>query len=336
MVDTIYPANAVSGAPSYSGRMLRQSGSAAFGGATSARPLGARTGVRPGTSVTTVTATATVWTCGPFAGVADAEPAAEAGAYTFAFDAAATGAVTAADATNPRVDIVYVQVDDPSESDGSTVPAATRKYLAGTAAASPVAPATPARSFVVARINVPVSGGGSPTVTWVAPYAVAAGGILPVWSLAERDALTVRAGLRVYRLDLNLTEVYNGSAWTGATASFTPVWVAGTQVALASGTAGRWTQVGKLVTYQFYVRCGTVNTTGTWTLSLPVAAAFVGQIPTLGTVGVNTAGGYNSAQAALISGGVTMRFLMPGSTNYLVTAPAVNNEIFGSITYEAV
>lgn len=190
MVDVLYPVNSVNGAPEYSGRMLRQSQSVFLAGATAARPLGARSGVRPGTSLATVTATSTQWTCGPFAGVADVEAAAEAGPYEFAFDAAATGAITAADASNPRTDIIYVKVSDPSEGDGSTVPSVVRGYLAGTAAAVPTVPAAPARSFVVAQINVPKAGGGNPTVTWVAPYAVAAGAPLYVPTKAALDAIT--------------------------------------------------------------------------------------------------------------------------------------------------
>lgn len=60
----------------------------------------------------------------------------------FAIDAVASIAVTAADATNPRIDIVYV----------SSVGAIT--YLAGTAAASPAAPATPAGGQKIREINV--------------------------------------------------------------------------------------------------------------------------------------------------------------------------------------
>lgn len=189
MVDRIGPVDAASGAPQFSGRWERQVRSPYLGGATAVRPLGARSGVRPGTSTTTVSATSTTWSCGSFAGVIDGEPAAEAGAYTFAFDAAASGTLTAANASNPRVDIVYVQVDDPSESDGTSVPAVRRGYLAGVAAATPVAPAAPARSFVVAQINVPVAGGGNPTVTWVAPYAVAAGGVLLLGAADSPQAL---------------------------------------------------------------------------------------------------------------------------------------------------
>jgi hypothetical protein len=169
-------ADAVGGAPSYVGRALRQLFSVFLGGATATRPLGATSGVRPGTPATIVTATSTTWTVTPFAGVIDLEAAAIAGPYEFAFDTNQSGVITAAGGT-ARVDILFVRVNDGSEGDGTLVaPFIEIGYLAGTA----VAPATPARSFVLAQINVPASGGGAPTVTWLAPYAVAAGGIQPV------------------------------------------------------------------------------------------------------------------------------------------------------------
>ncbi len=221
MVDTIWPVNAVAGSPAYSGRMLRQTLSPLVGGASASRPLGARTGVRPGTSTTTVTATSTTWSCGPFAGVADLETASEAGPYPFAFDAVATGSVTAANASYARVDIIYVQISDPAESDGSSVPSVVRGYLAGTASASPVAPTPPARSFVIANINVPVSGGGSPSVTWVAPTTVSAGGILPVGTLAQLNAISgVTGQYAAVTSDSTVTNrglyFWNGTAWTVA------------------------------------------------------------------------------------------------------------------------
>lgn len=220
MVDTIHPANAVTGAPSYSGRMLRQVGSAMKAGATAARPLGGRSGVRPGTDPATVTATSSVWTCKPFAGVADAQTAAEAGPYEFAFDANATGAVTAAHATLARTDIIQVRVDDPAESDGSSVPVAVRTYKAGTAG-SGVAATPDARCFVVANINVPASGGGSPTVTWVAPYAVAAGAILPVLTRAALPASGDYIGMYAdvfadSTVGLNGLYRWSGTSWLAA------------------------------------------------------------------------------------------------------------------------
>lgn len=205
MTITVWPVDAVSGAPSYTGRMLRQTNTVAFAGATSARPLGARSGVRPGTPSTTVTTTSTTFTINPHAGLLDLETALQASAYAYSIDAALSGSVTAANVSNPRIDIIYLQLNDPAESDGSSTPGLSgTNYLAGTAAGSPSPPATPARAMVLAQINVPTSGGGSPTVTWVAPTCVAAGGILPVRSAAEETALSLYPGKAWFRTDLGV------------------------------------------------------------------------------------------------------------------------------------
>ena len=176
MVNTVYP---IDNAGLFSGRMLRQALiSPTVAGATPARPLGGRSGVRPGTSPTTVTTpTATTWACAPHGGTVDVQPAAEAGTYGFAVDAAVSGGITAANASNPRIDIVYDQLTDPAEGNGGS-PKLETLYLAGAAAASPQAPTKPARSIVLAQINVPRAGGGNPTVTWVAPYTAGAGGVV--------------------------------------------------------------------------------------------------------------------------------------------------------------
>ena len=232
MVDTLGPADAVAGAPLYSGRKLRQLASTALAGATSARPLGARSGVRPGTPSTTVTATATVWTVQPFSGIADVMTAAEAGPYEFAFDAVATGAVTAAAGT-ARKDIIYVEVKDPAEGIGAA-PSVTRRYLAGVAG-SGVAPSIPVgeRGFVIAEIAVPASGGGAPTVSWVAPYAAAAGAIIPFSTKAQMDATAASLPTGTYGdVFADPTSSNNGlyklaaGAWgsvSGAASAWTPV-----------------------------------------------------------------------------------------------------------------
>jgi len=185
---TVYPIAAVAGSPLYSGRMLRQTAAVNLAGATSVRPLGARSGVRPGTSTATVTATSTTWFVNPHAGVLDLEVPAEAGPYKYSVDAQVGGTVTAAHATLARVDIVYMRLDDPPE-DSSPLPLVAAGYLAGVAG-SGLPPATPARCMVLAWINVPASGGGSPTTTWKALYAVAAGADIPVRTTAERDLIT--------------------------------------------------------------------------------------------------------------------------------------------------
>lgn len=212
MVDTIGMANAVASSPTYNGRMARQINGVGFAGATAARPLGALTGVRPGTPSNTVTVTSSTWTCQPFAGLADVMTAAVSGAYPFAFDAVATGAMTAADASNPRIDIVWVKIVDPE--DGTTTPTATRGYLAGAPLATPVAPAPPAGAFTIAQINVPKSGGGSPTVTWVAPYTFTAGGTGRVNTFNQLPASATQGDMYM-ALDTGVTwrwyDLYNGA-----------------------------------------------------------------------------------------------------------------------------
>ncbi len=187
MTARIWPADAVTGAPSYTGRYLRQVLGAFLGGHTSARPLGARSGVTPGTPATTVAATSTTWTVTPHCGVLDAEASALAGPYMYSFDVNVTGAMTAANGSNPRIDNICVQLSDPAESDGTSTPGVAIIYTAGIAGAPSVTrgatggpPVIPARSIELAQINVPVSGGGSPSVSWDAPYSTAAGGIIPV------------------------------------------------------------------------------------------------------------------------------------------------------------
>ncbi|MDQ0894420.1 hypothetical protein [Agromyces ramosus] len=273
MVDNIWPVNAVTGAPSYTGRKLRQTGAPAFAGATSARPLGARTGVRPGTSPTTVTATSSLWTVQPFAGAADLHTAVEAGPYQFAFDAVATGAVTAAHASLTRIDIIYVQIDDPAEADGSSVPAATRKYLAGTAG-SGIPPTTPARSFVIAHLNVPISGGGAPAVTWVAPYMAAAGATVRVKDAAQRDLTsTWSQGDEVQRLDTDATELRDAVGWRSRSngwVSFTPTLQG---ITIGNGTIdARYRRDGDCVDVEFSIGWGTTTSAaGAFGISFPFA-----------------------------------------------------------------
>jgi len=204
-------------------------------GAASADPFGVRSGVRPGTSPTTVTVTSTTWTVGAHAGVVDLQPAVEASGYAYAVNATGglpTGPVTAADLTRPRVDIVWVRNDDPSEGDASPNPTVVFGYTAGAPlAGSPVAPATPARCMVLATIQVPMSGGGSPTVIWVAPFAVAAGGILPV--PAGVRPTTPYVGQHVDDPAFGLLR-YNGTAWRGTKSVAIPA--VGTAVVTTAST----------------------------------------------------------------------------------------------------
>jgi hypothetical protein len=218
MAITVQPIDASGGVPAYSAVNERQALAGLLGGGSS-RSLGARSGFRVGTPSDIITVTSTTWTAAkPFAAVIDPGFSDIQGAYRWSYDAApnVSGEVTAADATNPRKDILYIQVSDASAGDGSALREAPIKYLAGTAAASPVEPSLPARSFKVGTIDVPIVGGGSPSFTMNRVFFVAAGGVLPVWSQSEEDALVGYEGSQIARMDLQgASRWYSDGKWLG-------------------------------------------------------------------------------------------------------------------------
>lgn len=214
MTVACYPLDAVSGAPAYTGRILRDTIAALIGGATAARPLGAFSGVRPGTPSNTVTLSGLNWTCKTHAGILDVQAAAEAGPYLYAVTANETGTLNAQAVGNARSDLLVAQLSDPAEGDGTSVPKVEVVYVPGVAGPGAPDPSLPARSMRIGRFNVPASGGGSPTFTWLAPTLHAAG------ARASVPAVTDLAGLSAYTNMEATVEAtpgafwkYNGSSW---------------------------------------------------------------------------------------------------------------------------
>ncbi|MCT2282691.1 hypothetical protein M3G91_34340, partial [Micromonospora chalcea] len=191
--------NASAGSPAYSAAELRQAMALAltYGG----RAMGARGGVRPGGTQLQVSLAGSTITVR--AGVACVDPGLTTpqGPYWVALPADETpGPLAAADATNPRKDIVILRVYD-NDEDSSGLRLARSEYLAGVAGSSPAEPAVPAGAIRLATIDVPASP-GAPAVTDRRPFVVGSGGILPVRDQAERDALPAYGGLHVWRMDL--------------------------------------------------------------------------------------------------------------------------------------
>jgi hypothetical protein len=272
MTARVWPVDAVGVAPLYSGRALRQLLGSLITGGTAARPLGGRSGVTPGTPSNTVTATTTTWSVKTHSGCMDVEASVIAGPYLYAFDTAVSGSMNAADATNPRIDLVSVQMSDPAESDGTSTPSVAIIYTAGTAAASPAVPIAPARSLVLARLTVPAAGGGSPSVLWVAPVMAAAGGIVPVTGPSQYP-VSPYVGQYIDDASLGLLR-WDGSAWQtyGKGGDIT----ANLTLATGSGTA-KYRQIGKLVQITFVAAGQSIPTGSTGTTivaagGLPVAA----------------------------------------------------------------
>jgi hypothetical protein len=250
MTITCQPMDATSGAPAYSAQNERQNMASLYGGGSGV-VLGARSGWRVGTPSNILTATSTTWTLVPCAAVINPGAATAQGSYRWSADANVTGTVRAANATYARKDIVYIQVNDSSSGDGSGALTAPPTYAYGPEDGTNVPPTLPARSFLVGTISVPVLGGGSPTVIVNPAVFVAAGAIQPVYTQAERDALTKYDGLTVRRMDLTgfpletcRANVWGPEAGAAGLASLTTVTASG-------GSVTALTVINNIASYTF-------------------------------------------------------------------------------------
>ncbi|CAL9607709.1 hypothetical protein SUDANB95_05524 [Actinosynnema sp. ALI-1.44] len=121
-----------------------------------------------------------------------------------------------ADPTNQRNDLIITRQSDTYYADGSTVGGPIR--VQGTPSGTPVDPSLAAYPdhILLGRVRVTA---GATTITnsmiddlrpgWV----VALGGVLPIRTQSERDALTGWDGAVIYRIDRDWTEIHDGTAW---------------------------------------------------------------------------------------------------------------------------
>lgn len=124
--------------------------------------------------------------------------------------------ITTANGTNPRIDLIVFQVLDTEAGDGSTTGQIVA--VAGTAASSPSAPATPARSIVLAQVRVDagVTSIVSGKITDTRAFTVSSGGILPA---ASSSAYLSSPYEGAYADDATLNGLvrYDGSNWQPVT-----------------------------------------------------------------------------------------------------------------------
>jgi len=223
MTITVLPidADTTTGLPSYPALNERQA-FAALDGNPVASVFGGRSGFRVGTLPSIVSVTSTQWTLNPCSARIFPAGVTYQGGYGWASDQVITGIAptnfTVADPSNPRLDILYITVNDSSAGDGSGARSAPVNYLAGTPSGTPAAPALPPRSFLVATIAVPKVGTGSPTITLNTARYVAAGARLPIFSTGERALLTPYQGMEILLMGTNqpscgTVERFNGSTW---------------------------------------------------------------------------------------------------------------------------
>lgn len=138
------------------------------------------------------------------------DDAADQGAYFIWNDANLDLAIAAADATNPRKDIVVCRVKD-AEYTGA-INAASIEVITGTPAVTPAEPALPATAHKLAVLDV-AAGATSITdanITDTRLRTAALGGIIPVVSTAKPSHQQAQA---IYLTDKNRLEISTGSIW---------------------------------------------------------------------------------------------------------------------------
>ena len=143
------------------------------------------------------------------------------GSYVFLNDGAVSLTISAANATNPRRDLIIARIYDSQYSGSSNTSAL--EVVTGTASATPTDPPMPANSIALAKINVAAAATSitAGMVEDLRDFYAAPGGIIPVRNATRRNALVKYDGLTVYRLDTHVLETWNSSAagWNSQSSS---------------------------------------------------------------------------------------------------------------------
>lgn len=178
--------------------------------------------------------------------------------YSCFNDGAVNRTITASDPSLPRIDIVVAKVQDTFYSGVANTWSIV--VVTGVAASSPAVPTAPANSLVLAQVAVgaAVTSIVNANITDARPWLAATGGILPVRSKTERDALAgLYDGYTVWRQDANALNISDGAgAWrwftrplTASTATnqttssltFTDLATVGPSISLETGAAAKVT-----------------------------------------------------------------------------------------------
>lgn len=268
------------------------------------------------------------------------------GVYVAYNDATTNVVISAADPTNPRRDLIVVQVRDSAYSGASND--VRIMAVTGTPAASPADPAIPANSFVLARVAVAAAASSitNANITDARVRAYALGGIITCTS-STRPSNPI-AGDTVYETDTNKVRTYNGSSWftvaqssfKGAWQSHSPLW---TNLTISNGTHDHtYYQDGPLVHARGSIQFGSgTSISGSVLLGLPVtpksATWFVGMARA-----VDASAGFQryegSAEINTSVWGSTIAFHFHALVNMTSTIPftwTTSDDMVYAITYEA-
>lgn len=219
-----------------------------------------RIGVLGGAVTTLVTALATMNVAVAAAEFATSKSKAD-GVAIFTNDGTVNVAITAAPASNSRIDVIWVKHNDDTTGDANALP--VFGVTAGVAAASPTKPAIPTGALELATLRVyagtTAANGGANTLVNTFAMTVARGGIVPFRTEADLVAWTTAADGQ-YAVDLATGALFRrrSGAWvSGAGASFPAVAAQdnGTGTATVAGTPGALTGVSASVSVDTPVAC---------------------------------------------------------------------------------
>lgn len=192
-------------------------------------------------------------------------------------DAQVTLSITAAHATLNRIDLVVINVRDQvysgSFNDGQL------QVITGTPASSPVPPAAPANSIILAQVAVAaaVTSIVNANITDTRFYMAAVGGVINIRNIgAIPSSSEMNEGQLLWAMDTNIIYVWDGSAavqlypvpaWT----TWTPTL---TNLTLGNGTVtAKYLSRGKVLDFRFKFVLGSTSAVGTAPkFSLPFAA----------------------------------------------------------------
>lgn len=198
-------------------------------------------------------------------------------------------AISAADATNPRRDLIVARVRDAAYSGATNT--FSLEVVTGTPAGSPADPSLPSGScFVLARVQVAASASSITnanitdlrTSYSIGQYgqAAALGGII---RCTNGTRPTGEEGLKIYEADTDVEYTYNGSAYvpTAVLGQWTPFTPTLTQSGAVTKTTtyARYYKVGRFVHVQVLLAATGSGTGGNAvTVSLPFTAAQAGNM----------------------------------------------------------
>lgn len=164
--------------------------------------------------------------------------------------------VTAADSTNPRKDLVVARVRDAVALGSGSLNDWDIVVVAGTAAASPVSPAAPANSVVLARIDIAPNATSITNANITDLRFTTAGQMRPPGGVqVDPDGTFLSTGdftgqVRV-RLDTGEFSRWDGTAWQrlagGTVAKVTPTWATGWGQAIGDNAVVLWKDSGGIV-----------------------------------------------------------------------------------------